>query len=75
MSSTMKTLGLDRLSRDELYQLVQDIWDELSETEQTRSLTPTEEQLIDQRLAAADANPDAGAPWDEVKTRLMRRGQ
>ena len=75
MSSTMKTLGLDRLSRDELYQLVQDIWDELGESEQTRSLTPIEEQLIDQRHAAAASNPDVGAPWDEVKARLLKRPQ
>jgi putative addiction module component (TIGR02574 family) len=71
MSMTMKSLGLDRLSHDELFQLVQDIWDELGSVEQSRPLTPTEEALIDERLAAAEANPSAGSPWGEVKARLL----
>jgi putative addiction module component (TIGR02574 family) len=71
MSTAMKSLGLDRLSREELFQLVQDIWDELGTAEDVRPLTPTEESLIDERLAAAEANSKAGSSWDEVKARLL----
>jgi len=73
MSERMKALGLDGLSRDELYALVQDIWDELRTAEESRPLTTTEETLIDARLAAAEASPETGSPWEEVKDRLLRR--
>jgi putative addiction module component (TIGR02574 family) len=73
MSDRMKARGLSELSRDELYALVQDIWDELLAVEETRPLTSDEEALIDSRLAAAEANPDAGSPWEEVKARLLGR--
>jgi putative addiction module component (TIGR02574 family) len=75
MSDRMMALGLDGLSRDELYELVQEIWDELHKDEETRPLTATEEALIDARLESAEANPEAGSPWEEVKARLLGRSQ
>lgn len=73
MSDRMKELGLDGLNREELYELVQEIWDELQQAEQSRPLTAAEEELIDARLTAADANPQAGSSWEEVKARLLGR--
>lgn len=73
MSDRMKQLGLDGLNREELYELVQEIWDELQQAEQSRPLTAAEEELIDARLTAADANPQAGSSWEEVKARLLGR--
>jgi putative addiction module component (TIGR02574 family) len=75
MSDRMKALGLDGLSRDELFALAQDIWDELRTAEESRPLTAEEEALIDARLASAEANPDSGSPWEAVKARLLGRSQ
>lgn len=75
MSDRMKALGLDGLSRDELFALAQDIWDELRAVEESRPLTAEEEALIDARLEAAEANPEAGSPWEVVKARLLGRSQ
>lgn len=75
MSDRMKALGLDGLSRDELFALAQDIWDELRTVEESRPLTAEEETLIDARLAAAEANPNPGSSWEEVKARLLGRTQ
>jgi putative addiction module component (TIGR02574 family) len=53
----------DRLRlADEIYESVEADGPELSE-ELKREL--------DRRIAAADANPEAGVPWEVVKARLM----
>jgi putative addiction module component (TIGR02574 family) len=71
MSSAMQALGIDKLSPDERRELMFEIWDSLAATEVSRPLTEIENQLIDERLAAYRANPQAGSPWDEVKARLL----
>jgi putative addiction module component (TIGR02574 family) len=34
-------------------------------------ITETEKQLLDERLAEYEADPDAGSPWEEVEARLL----
>ena len=68
---TLQALGIDKLPADERLRLMHDIWDSLAAAEESRGLTEAEAALIDARLAARDANPAGGAPWDEVKARLL----
>lgn len=70
---TLQALGIDKLSADERRELMHDIWDSLSDAEAARGPTAAEAGLIDARLAARDANPAGGAPWDEVNARLVGR--
>lgn len=71
MSSLMTTLGLDRLSPDERRQLIKELLASLSDS----PLPLTEDQCreLDRRIAAADADPLASSPWEEVRARLLRR--
>jgi putative addiction module component (TIGR02574 family) len=73
MSPTMQDLGIDRWSAADRLRLIGEIWDSLSSVEQAEIVESHREEL-DRRLAAADADPAAGKPWEEVRTRL-RSGQ
>ena len=68
MIPTIRDLGIDRLSADHRLRLISEIWDSLS-SEDT-PIPESHREELDRRLAAADANPGAGRPWEEVRARL-----
>jgi putative addiction module component (TIGR02574 family) len=71
MSAKFAELGIDRMSADERLELAQEIWDSLAD--QCHEFKPPAWHLaeLDQRLAAAKSSPKAGAPWEEVKRRIL----
>jgi putative addiction module component (TIGR02574 family) len=60
-----------KLSPSERLQLIEALWDTLSEED--IPVTPEERALLDARLADLEANPDDQSPWSEVKARLEQR--
>jgi putative addiction module component (TIGR02574 family) len=73
MSALMKTLGIDRLSREERWHLFQEIWESLDA--ESGDDVPTDEQKceIDRRLAACESNPDSAVPWEQVEAEALAR--
>jgi len=69
MSSTMHDLGIDRMTAEDRLRLIGEIWDSLSESEPPE-IPQSHRDELDRRLAAADADPDAAVPWEEVRARL-----
>ncbi|MFN0196979.1 MAG: addiction module protein [Planctomycetaceae bacterium] len=69
MTPTIQDLGIDRLSGPERLQLIGEIWDSLSHAEQI-AMSDSHREEVDRRLVEADANPEAGRPWEEVRARL-----
>ena len=69
MSPTIHDLGIDQLSAEDRLRLIGEIWDSLSRPEKTRIVAGHQAEL-DRRIEEADANPDAGQPWEEVRARL-----
>jgi putative addiction module component (TIGR02574 family) len=69
MSQTLKELGIDRLSNEERLRLIGEIWESLSPIDQLE-IPESHREELDRRLAAADADPTAGRPWEEVRARL-----
>ncbi len=69
MAVTLEQFGLDRLSPDERLELLGLLWDSLGDG----SFTPPEWHIreLERRRAAAEANPLAGIPLDEFKTRWL----
>jgi len=59
-----------KLSLSERLQLIEALWETLSEED--IPVTP-EERALDARLADLEANPDDQSPWSEVKARLEQR--
>jgi putative addiction module component (TIGR02574 family) len=70
MSTTMRALGIDRLSIPERILLVEEIWDSIAETPDEVTLTEAQRAELDRRLAAYEADPQAGSTWEEVKAEL-----
>ncbi len=59
------------LSVAERLELVEQIWDSIAADADTLPLSESERQLLDERLADLEANPDAGSPWPEVRARIL----
>jgi putative addiction module component (TIGR02574 family) len=55
----------------ERIKLVAEIWDSIAECPEQIELTDETRQLLRKRLAAYRANPNAGSPWAEVKSRIL----
>ncbi len=51
--------------------LVEQIWDSIAEDEQAFELTDSQKVELDRRIAAHEASPNRGKPWEEVKKRLL----
>jgi len=69
MSPTLQELGIDRLSIIDRLTLISEIWDSITPIDQME-IPESHREELDRRLAAADADPTAGKPWEEVKARL-----
>ncbi len=61
------------LSPEERLQLMEALWDSVSESLEEMPIPDSHQQELDRRLAACDANPSASSPWDEVKARLRKK--
>ena len=68
MSPTIQELGIDRLSAAHRLQLLGEIWDSL--TPEETPIPESHRAELDKRIASADADPGAGKPWEEVRSRL-----
>lgn len=50
--------------------LIGELWDGIPNSIEALPVPDWHREELDRRLAAADADPDAAVPWDEVKKRL-----
>ena len=73
MPPTLKELGIDRLSVEDRIALAQAIWASISAQPGRSLLTEPQRQELARRLADADANPDDGVPWEEIKAAALIR--
>ena len=56
----------------ERVRLAEAIWDSVSAVPEALSLTESQRQELDRRLAEFEANPDEGATLEEVFARIRR---
>jgi len=70
VSPTLKELGIDRWSVAERILLAEAIWDSIPVDEEQHPLTDAQSADLQRRLAAFEADPNAGSTWEEVKARL-----
>jgi len=57
----------------ERIQLVEDLWDSIAEDSGGLQLTEAQREELDRRLDDFEANPAAGAPWDQVRSTMQRK--
>lgn len=72
MDLTLEQLGIDRLSPQQRLELIGLLWDSLPSD---APFVPPAWHLreLERRVAAADADPGAAEPWEEVLARLSRQ--
>ena len=70
MSSSLKALGIERLSIQERISLVEEIWDSIAEV---TPLTDAQRIELDRRLQDPETNPGDVVPWEVVKASITAR--
>lgn len=72
MSLTLEQLGLDRLSVEQRWELIELLWESLPPD---APFTPPgcHQDELEKRIAAADADLGAAEPWEAVLARLSRK--
>jgi putative addiction module component (TIGR02574 family) len=73
MVQTLGTLGVDRMTVSERLQLLEAIWDSIPDAPGDLEIHEWQRDELARRLAAADADPSGGIPWEELKARLEGR--
>ena len=69
MSPSLHDLGIDQMSVEDRIRLMGEIWDSLTSLDGFE-MPESHREEIDRRIAAADAEPAKGYPWEEVQARL-----
>ena len=67
--------GFDDLDVDEQIDYVQALWDRIAAKEDAVPVSDWHREVLNERLADLQANPDAGRPWEEVKTNLLSKAR
>jgi putative addiction module component (TIGR02574 family) len=73
MSVTAKSLGIDKLDVANRLALIGELWDSVSAETEALPLSVQMKTELDNRIAEADANPDSGVSWDQVKNDSIAR--
>lgn len=63
--------GFEALSVEEQIDYVQALWDRIAAGADRVAVPEWHKQIIDDRLAAYKKDPNAGVPWDELRSRLL----
>lgn len=61
------------MSVPERLELIGEIWDSIPESPEALDLPESHRDELERRLAAADAHPEAGIPWEEARARLGKK--
>ena len=64
------TLDMDRLTTEERLELIEMLWDSITDSDSEAKVPGWHLEELTRRIAAADANPGAGRPWAEVRETL-----
>jgi putative addiction module component (TIGR02574 family) len=73
MPPSFPELNLEQLSVAERLDLISLLWDSIPDSADALRIPEWHREEIERRLAAADADPAAGIPWEEVKKRLREQ--
>jgi putative addiction module component (TIGR02574 family) len=68
-----KAIDVQQLSRDERLELIEQLWDSLSDGERDVPLTAEQAQELDRRLDAVERESAAGIAPDELRRRVRNR--
>ncbi len=64
--------GFDALSVEEQIDYLQSLWDRIAARPEEVPVPDWHRQILSERMAAYDANPSEGKPWEEFEEELTR---
>jgi putative addiction module component (TIGR02574 family) len=73
MTPDLKAMGIDQMSVDDRVSLIFAIWESIDKSRPQSLLSDAQREDLVRRIEAADANPSAGRPWEEVRADLLGR--
>jgi len=66
--------GLDTFSTREKLALIEGLWADVSQDDDSLPVTPAQQRLLDARYAEHVANPAAGTTsWSDARERILKR--
>ena len=71
MSQSLPDLAIEQLSVSQRLELIGLLWDSIPDSLEALPVPDWHQQELERRLEAADAHPEQGIPWEQVKTRLQ----
>jgi putative addiction module component (TIGR02574 family) len=72
MSSTMKDLGIDRLSPEQRIDLALEIWESLGDARRASPLTAEQHAELARRDCELDARPEIALTWEQLRASVER---
>lgn len=73
MSPTIPDFDFQSLSSPQKLELIGWLWDSIPDSTESLPFPESHRQELEQRLAEADANPNAAIPWEQVRGRLRQK--
>ncbi len=68
-------VDINRLTRDEKLELIDELWESLSQDPDALPLTDGQREELDRRLDELEAEGAVGISWDEVVSRIRSRSR
>lgn len=65
--------NIDDLSSEQQLQLIEELWESLSEKSDAIRLTNAQREELDRRLDDLESDGSVGIPWDEVLRKIRKR--
>ncbi len=65
--STANKIDIQELSQSERILLAEQLWDSITDDQDTIEVTDAQMEILQQRLAAYKASPNEGTSWEQVK--------
>jgi len=66
-------MEIDHLTVPQRLELIGLLWDNIPHSVKALPVPEWQRQELERRLAAADAAPELGVPWEQVKARLREK--
>lgn len=66
-------IKIDGLNVEERLELIESLWESLIVDPSNVPITEAQKRMLDERLDEIEAGDDGGAPWEEVRARILKR--
>lgn len=73
MPQSLPDFDIEKLTVEQRLELIGLLWDSIPDTPDGLQVPEWHREELERRLASADAAPEAGIPWEQVRARLREQ--